>query len=1059
MNFSKLYIVYTTFVLFFLVLFFSIWLSSTVVAKYDYPSCDTAISKLEIDKYFKGKYAKQPKHTIKDLSQNFCDIMLSAKCVDDGDIFDASQSVFMTLLCHNVGKWDKYTKINMHKKKDWWWLLKTWFKQFWVYDYYLLGEDSSFDVCDYHLWSMNACDYSKYLPKMFDSIINDFFNIKHVNLYGITRSDEKLKPEDMANQFSNKNFPWLWLIWDKDKKPSLSICNPDTDYYKKTCKYLKSYMKNVQNLLHRLKVINIDWLIKSNEETDCGNDFWDNILYCGLIWENLMPEKAFINALYNEYMWYRLFVSYYSYSLYIESDYSDISNNRTKALESNMEKVYWFEEQVLRTRAAISISLRALTEISSSFALHVWFMMYQEDAKIFMNIWYGVLSKFIFVSFFVLFSFLAITFSFNVKLWDALDRTYDNYKRNSELNSLNWKAVVDDIYKKSLWAVKNEQMIPLIDVVGKTSESLNKRYKCSLDSQDIINILYYSNKQFKRDLKNNLIGFVKPSSSNFWKSCNKFSTCKYREKLKEFWWKLNNSITLNNACQLEVSKDFTEFYTNAYALEVIQWWNKWSNLFWNASLDDSSYDIMTDVYNLAKILFHGVWKPAETHFYKMPKVDYNAVESDTSSLWDGDIDWFSPYNGVNVTVITTGSTWGDISYSWYTQSGNWTGTNDIFDESLDADIIDFLEWINLDMWWNWDSIVWWNQCVTWLWLFWLTWWNIWIDGSELLSPWEYLSGIISDLAELSCNNDGVYQDWESSECPDTSNQGTWWITTIEEIEELFNAASQDSWYNFGDDDSGLWCFQKCEDVPCNATSCDKILCYAKCSCLLYESKTFDPSITPGLTSVFKIKFCVVPVMEHNLTTNKSVYNIESIFIEIYNVLQNLRNSGQMMENVKTKEFLDSSLKENSFGQQLSFSINSITKPIFGQISDFTQDEEQKDLNTSWMESLLWFSKDPWLDSEKDKYIIQDDPCIYFVRKQLWSDVKKKDEQMQSCHDKRSQKIELPDVSTMEETLKSQKTVLLDAEFETFLRQNRDFWYVVDELFASWLWSADILKNK
>ena len=51
-------------------------------------------------------------------------------------------------------------------------------------------------------------------------------------------------------------------------------------------------------------------------------------------------EVASRNALYNEYMWYRLFVSYYSYSLYIESDYSDISNNRTKALESNMEKVY-----------------------------------------------------------------------------------------------------------------------------------------------------------------------------------------------------------------------------------------------------------------------------------------------------------------------------------------------------------------------------------------------------------------------------------------------------------------------------------------------------------------------------------------------------------------------------------------------------------------------------------------------------------------------------------------------------------------------------------------------
>jgi len=58
--------------------------------------------------------------------------------------------------------------------------------------------------------------------------------------------------------------------------------------------------------------------------------------------------------------------------------------------------------------------------------------------------------------------------------------------------------------------------------------------------------------------------------------------------------------------------------------------------------------------------------------------------------------------------------------------------------------------------------------------------------------------------------------------------------------------------------------------------------------------------------------------------------------------------------------------------------------------------------------------------------------------------------MQVCHDKRSQKVEFPDASVMEEALKNQKTVLLDVEFETFLRQNRDFWYAVDDLFASWL---------
>jgi hypothetical protein len=55
-----------------------------------------------------------------------------------------------------------------------------------------------------------------------------------------------------------------------------------------------------------------------------------------------------------------------------------------------------------------------------------------------------------------------------VKLGDALDKYYDNYKRNSELNELNGKAVVDNIYNKSLDLVKNDDMVPMFDAVDKT---------------------------------------------------------------------------------------------------------------------------------------------------------------------------------------------------------------------------------------------------------------------------------------------------------------------------------------------------------------------------------------------------------------------------------------------------------------------------------------------------------------------------------------------------------------------------------------------------------------
>jgi hypothetical protein len=45
-------------------------------------------------------------------------------------LFDANQSVFLTLLCDNVGRWNLFTKIDRKI------LLKTWFTQFGIFDYW-----------------------------------------------------------------------------------------------------------------------------------------------------------------------------------------------------------------------------------------------------------------------------------------------------------------------------------------------------------------------------------------------------------------------------------------------------------------------------------------------------------------------------------------------------------------------------------------------------------------------------------------------------------------------------------------------------------------------------------------------------------------------------------------------------------------------------------------------------------------------------------------------------------------------------------------------------------
>jgi hypothetical protein len=119
--------------------------------------------------------------------------------------------------------------------------------------------------------------------------------------------------------------------------------------------------------------------------------------------------------------------------------------------------------------------------------------------------------------------------------------------------------------------------------------------------------------------------------------------------------------------------------------------------------------------------------------------------------------------------------------------------------------------------------------------------------------------------------------------------------------------------------------QNCSAQQCTPTSCPKLVCYAKCACQTIESPFFDPQQYPGLSPVFKIKFCIIPATDTSIDSKKMVYNIFSIFQEIYNVLQKLRDSGQLMVSIKTNELLDSSYKENNFAKQISFMITSDTK--------------------------------------------------------------------------------------------------------------------------------------
>ena len=363
--------------LIFILGFVSMWF---FVMADNYPSCATMIVWNQDMKIPKLKLWNSSKN-IRWLTQNFCTMISSSKCEHDWEFFDANQSIFLSLLCDNVWLNSLFTGVIRVGEDSI--LLKTGFTQFGIYDYeYYYGDDyenksdyiSKVDICYYSGSDMNGCDYSQHLPKLFNPIMNDFFNIKHADLYGVDDVSDSLTSENIANAFSKKNFWWL------------KLCDSTNDYYEDSCDYLKGYLKNVKNLLNTTKVINIENLLKWKKKDSCGKDRVNNILYCALLWDDITPEKSFLNVVYNEYLWYRLFISYYSYELSVVPDLSELtSKDISKKMELNREKIYSFQDQMFRSRQAVSMALRSLSEVSSSFALHVGFLMYQEDAKMFMK--------------------------------------------------------------------------------------------------------------------------------------------------------------------------------------------------------------------------------------------------------------------------------------------------------------------------------------------------------------------------------------------------------------------------------------------------------------------------------------------------------------------------------------------------------------------------------------------------------------------------------------------------------------------------------------------------
>lgn len=296
---------------------------------------------------------------VKTLLVDYCtQVLKSPAFVENDFLYNAKQSVFVHLLCRNVGLPSPYFA------KEEKYFIRTGFRQLWFQDITV----DQIDLCSPNSFS-NDCDLATNIPKLFNAIMNDYINMKQPNLYGLSANfaTDETKIIAQINLFSSGYFD------------GIQVCDILPRSYPQTCSMMKWYIRNVYKAVHEVNIFSATGILNLSDMKPiipCTEvtDTWD-VFYCGLYgstWANLV---SFVNLAYNELLYYRLFMGYYL--AMIQKYPSILARNTYMTDYTSILKT--FSTQYMWSKDALSLSLRMMRDTYMAFPFHVGFSMYQED--------------------------------------------------------------------------------------------------------------------------------------------------------------------------------------------------------------------------------------------------------------------------------------------------------------------------------------------------------------------------------------------------------------------------------------------------------------------------------------------------------------------------------------------------------------------------------------------------------------------------------------------------------------------------------------------------------
>lgn len=352
---------------------------------------------------------------------HFCDTVLGTRpgwpdenmkhaCfTHDTFTYDPRQSLFMYSLCVNVED-----KNNLGSKKEWkekrfevWdFAWKDYVEEgldlneiWWIPSQDKLDAEVARDACNPKT-TMQACNFSTFLPNIFKEIMNVYSNMKLANLYSYkyllndeSEADREKHITDAIKEFSESYFK---PPARSPNSPSDNECGeewvtyiskPDSKWDKKHCTHPSTYDMMESTILSAAKLIeNIEWLKADEVMTNVcyPKDASQQLLWCAFSnkWTYFSDSdwKYYQNLYLNELLYFSLFSDYYANQILDNITYN-VGNQAwyTASADRNKKEFKAVQQEIQLHTTATYQSMRLLSQIYVSYPLHVALTAYTED--------------------------------------------------------------------------------------------------------------------------------------------------------------------------------------------------------------------------------------------------------------------------------------------------------------------------------------------------------------------------------------------------------------------------------------------------------------------------------------------------------------------------------------------------------------------------------------------------------------------------------------------------------------------------------------------------------